>query len=235
MALRSSPKNQEQRDQVAWSAAEFRQRNTNEQANMVFDQVFAPALADWKQKRDALYAARSKETAAHEARLKADALMDKQARRWMATLVDDDGYSMALQLKPFLSGRTLVQVLKLKPIRQVEAARLMFVQVDASPHLQGDATKLAAFKAATEGLAECASIEHNCERTVREATAASQAAEKVFDKAYANFRKVAQVLLGNEILNHSFPRFAMLKADNKEEAVSATEEAFDTEKAEENA
>ncbi len=207
MPLHAAPRNQDQRNQVAWSASEFRQHCAHEQANAAYDAVFAGPLASWQATRAAFYAKKSEYDTVLARRKAADADMDVKARRWMRTVVDANGEPLSLNLRPLLGGKTLLQVLKLAPIRQIESVRKMFIKLAAHVDLQGDNDKLTEFKAATDALADVSSQEHVAERAYKDASAAYKVAEKAFNTAYSKLRKVLQVMLGDDALNRAFPRF----------------------------
>ncbi len=208
MSNYTSPRNQDEREKIAWAAEEFRKGSTNDRVIEAYDAYFKAPLEDWKSKREAFIARKSQQNNAFSSRKVADQEMDLRARRWMFSVVDENGAPRSRELKPLLGGKTLVQVLMLPPIKQVELARKLFIQLNERADLQGDLQKLEEFKAATESLAVVAAAEHNAQRALKEASAEYQASIKTFGKGYSNLRKALELILGDDALARIFPVFS---------------------------
>ncbi len=231
--MRIAPMNQSQRDKVALHAQTFRSSCPDEQAAGAFDKLFSKELATWLVKRDTFFAKQSALNACKAASTAADKELESKARLWMATLLDEQGYSLVLELKP-LMGATLAAVLRMPHSTELAKLNELFIKLDAYPHLHGDVQKLEAFKAATEAMRLAYQQEYNAAAAFKTASRDHMAATKVFCTAYSKMRRAMQLILGDDAVNAAFPKFAESNSTVDADAADNAEDASDAPKSSDN-
>lgn len=204
------PVNQEQREQLAWASDAFRNSNTNELANSIYDSLYANELRIWRESQHELLTNKSAVHCSQKKCSELDKAFDRSARLWAASLYDEDGRSLVLKLKPLLRGMSLAQLLKEAPIQQVTCARELFAKLDAHTELRGDEEALSDFREKTEALAEAIKQDAEANKALQLSTKTYADATKAYIAAYRKMRKAMIAILGKQLVEASFPQFVMI-------------------------
>lgn len=208
MAVRLQPNSHAERAEILGVVDAYTARaDANPAALSLIEDYLREGLEQYRGAR-AQYVAAEAASAALSARVdEADFEFDKAMRKLGASVDDGAGRRDSEALKSLLGGRTMSEVIKMKPTDEVRIARELLARAPLRTDLRVSEERLAAVRAATESLEAVAGPWKDAERAVNAAGLVQEAGVAALRVGWSDFMRFARRTLEAATLAELTPAY----------------------------